>query len=200
MTPEEQAAADAEAKSKADAEARARADAEVAERIKEIRAKGHKIFSDEEMKEAIRARDEAKKKTRELEEAEAKRKAAEQKEREKEAIKSGLPGEVIAQKDAELKAALEKLAAQEAEADAFRKQQAEMKEQYLGKINDPELRGLVSKLPLVDVQKLVDKLDSIEAQPLTGRAGAADNRFVWDGKGNIADAHAQWLRKRGLAS
>ena len=51
MTPEEQAAADA-AKAKADAEA-------LKKQVEELRSKGAKIYSDEEMKEAIARRDAA---------------------------------------------------------------------------------------------------------------------------------------------
>jgi len=144
MTPEEQAAADA-AKVKADADAKART-----EQIEALKKSGAKIYSDEEMKEAIARRQEALDKVRALEEAEEVRKRAAMTEQDR--IKTELEEQKKLATDLKVKAD---------KADAYEKARKESLKTSLGDKWEPEFESM--DLPLLE--KVSAKLIATKPDP-----------------------------------
>lgn len=157
MTPEEQAAADA-AKKQADADAKAK--------IEELKKAGAKIYSDEEMNEAIARRQEALEKVRALEAAEESRKKAAMTEQER------ITAELAEQKKiaADLKLKADK-------ADAYEKARKDALKVSLGDKWEPEFETMELSL----LEKVSAKLIAAQPNPTQptrpGQSSALPNNY-----------------------
>lgn len=156
MTPEE-IAADA-AQKKADAEA-------LKKQIEEIRSKGTKIYSDEEMKEAIARRQEALDKVRAFEEKEAKTERERKKEEEDKLRKDGETKTLLERKEAELAKSLEDNKTLKEKADKADEQEKALREQTLAKIIDPDLKKMAGELSTTSLLAFAEKITTGKVLP-----------------------------------
>jgi len=150
-----------------------------------------KIAADAELKKVIGQRDELKAKIREIEERD--KKASEDK-----LAAEGKLSELLTSTKAELEAERKKLADLSQKAEAYEKQQEELRTQLLAKVTDDDIRAVLAKAPLADIQKIVDKFTQEKPQPPAPKLQLGNPEEVRKQFKN-ADEYGAYLKKQGLA-
>jgi len=154
----EQAAADA-AKAKADAVAK----------IDELKKAGVKVYSDEEMQEAITRRQEALDKLRVKEEAEKKATDAATKAAEEDAKKKGEWKTLLEQKEQEVLKLLEEKKTLSEKAQKADEAEKALREQTLAKISDPDLKKMAGELSTTSLMAFAEKVTTGKITPIAGQ-------------------------------
>ena len=173
-------------KAKADAEAK-----EAQELLEKIKAKGLKLYSDEEMKESIRRRDEALKKLDKFE-------AEEKKSKEAKLLEEKKYEELVKTKSSELeREQLEKKSLAE-KVKAYEEREQKERDELLATIKDDKDKEIASALPSVDlVRKFVEKIESQTGGPSTARGVKTATQDASPFKALEGESYTEYQRRLG---
>lgn len=171
-------------KAKADAEAK-----ETAELLEKVKAKGLKLYSDEEMKESIKRRDEALKKLDKFEEAEKKSK-------ENKLLEEKKYEELVRTKTVELETQqLEKKTLTE-KVKAYEEREQKEREELLAKIKDDKDKEIAQALPSIDlVRKYVEKIESQSGGPSPARGAKGSSQDASPYKSLEGETYTDYQRR-----